>query len=108
MDYRIQEDYLYVFLPTELDHHSTESIRRECDELLYDNEILHIVFDFGETSFMDSSGIGVLMGRYRMISKLGGDVTAIHVNDRVYKILNLAGLHKVMEISQEKIWNKRM
>jgi stage II sporulation protein AA (anti-sigma F factor antagonist) len=51
---------------------------------------------------MDSSGIGVIMGRYKKVHTLGGKVMAIHVNERVRKILQLSGLHKIVEIIEEE------
>ena len=70
---------LKIRAPEELDHHSAEHIRRESDEILARNNIRQIVFDFQKTVFMDSSGIGVIMGRYRNIRLTGGTVKAVHV-----------------------------
>lgn len=55
---------------------------------------------------MDSSGIGVIMGRYQNVRLLGGSVVATHVNDRIYKVLNLAGLTKVIAVDREHFWNQ--
>ena len=55
---------------------------------------------------MDSSGIGVIMGRYQNIRLLGGIVTATHVSDRIYKVLQLAGVTKVIGIDRERFWNQ--
>ena len=67
MKYQVQENCLTIFLPHELDHHNAEEIRRESDHLIIRNHIRYIIFDFAETDFMDSSGIGMIMGRYRQI-----------------------------------------
>lgn len=96
---------LQIYVPKELDHHNAEQIRTKADELLEQQNIQHIIFDFKDTSFMDSSGIGVIMGRYRNLQMCGGDVMAIHVNDRIYKILYLSGVHKIIEISRKREWN---
>ena len=66
-----------------------------------------LVFDFSKTTFMDSSGIGMLMGRYRIVRYSGGKVTAIHVNDRVYRIMRISGIYKYIEISQETVWHQK-
>ena len=50
---------------------------------------------------MDSSGIGVIMGRYRRIFMLGGEVCAVHVNERMRKILTMSGVTKIMQIYEE-------
>ena len=67
MKYQVQENCLTIFLPGELDHHNAEEIRKESDHLIEHNHIRYVIFDFADTKFCDSSGIGVIMGRYRKI-----------------------------------------
>lgn len=74
MRYQVQENYLTIFLPSELDHHNAEEIRKESDRLIEHNHIRYVIFDFQDTNFMDSSGIGVIMGRYKRVYLLGGEV----------------------------------
>lgn len=71
MKYQVQENYLTIFLPGELDHHNAEEIRKESDHLIEHNHIRYVIFDFADTKFCDSSGIGVIMGRYRKIYRSG-------------------------------------
>ena len=68
---------MVIEVPKELDHHSAEYIREEADRILSERNIRSIVFDFAKTSFMDSSGIGMIMGRYKSIRFLGGKVIAV-------------------------------
>lgn len=71
--------------------------------MMLDNSVSHIVFDFSDTKFMDSSGIGVLAGRYRKISCFGGKVYVIHANRRIRKILEMSGIGDIVEmIDQEE------
>ena len=70
--------------------------------------VRQLVFDFSATTFMDSSGIGMIMGRKRLLSCCGGTVSAIHVNDRIWRIMQLSGIYKHIEISQEAVWNRKM
>ena len=86
-----RENCLMVYVPEELEK----------------GEISQLVFDFSKTTFMDSSGIGMLMGRYRIVRYSGGKVTAIHVNDRVYRIMRISGIYKYIEISQETVWHQK-
>ena len=58
----------------------------------------NVVFDFEDTRFMDSSGIGIIMGRYRKISCFGGHVYAIHTDRQIQRIFRMSGLHKIVEI----------
>ena len=73
--------------------------------MMLDNSVSHIVFDFSDTKFMDSSGIGVLAGRYRKISCFGGKVYVIHANRRIRKILEMSGIGDIVEMidQEEKI-----
>ena len=89
---------LVIRVPGELDHHNAERIREETDRICSERNIRNIVFDFGKTGFMDSSGIGLIMGRYKNIRFTGGKVTADRVNEQVKRILTLSGIHKVIEI----------
>lgn len=96
-----QGSTLIVRLPGELDHHAAAKIREEADRYLHAGTLSEIVFDFSETEFMDSSGIGMLMGRYRMIHLMGGKVSARHLQRQVHRIFQMSGLEKIIEIIQE-------
>lgn len=93
-------EVLTIHVPAELDHHNAEQIRVEADRVLDEGEIRKIVFDFQQTVFMDSSGIGVIMGRYRKIRFAGGTVLAIHVGDQIGKIFHLSGLYRTIPVSR--------
>lgn len=58
----------------------------------------HVVFDFEDTRFMDSSGIGIIMGRYRKIACFGGKVYAIHADRQIQRILEVSGMNRVVEV----------
>ena len=104
-DYKIIDHYLMIRLPEEIDHHRCSAICRRADHMMLDNSVSHIVFDFSDTKFMDSSGIGVLAGRYRKISCFGGKVYVIHANRRIRKILEMSGIGDIVEMidQEEKI-----
>ena len=69
--------------------------------LIERNHIKFVIFDFEMTDFMDSSGIGVIMGRYKIIRLVGGEVWAVHANARIKKILTMSGMTKIMQIYEE-------
>jgi len=102
MKYQVSENCLTIYLPNELDHHNAELIRREADRQIERNHIKYVIFDFADTNFMDSSGIGVIMGRYKKICLIGGEVWAMNANDRVRKILTMSGVTKIMQIYEEE------
>lgn len=97
-DFKIIDNCLMVRLPEEIDHHKSGYISRMADKFILDNKVCNIVFDFESTKFMDSSGIGIIVGRYKKISCFGGKVYAIHADRQIQKILHISGLNKVVEI----------
>ncbi len=90
-----------IHLPAELDHHSAEQIRAEADRLIRTRNIRSLMFDFAGTSFMDSSGIGMIIGRYKMMRFMGGNVVAIRVGEAMRRILTLSGVYKVIDIYED-------
>lgn len=91
---------LYVTVPLELDHVCSEELRAEIEKELIDTVTKEVIFDFRNTVFMDSSGIGMLMGRYRSMNQMGGCVKVIHAGNRVSRILELSGIYKVISINE--------
>ena len=89
---------MVIHVPKELDHHTALPIREQTEEIMQHKRITEIEIDFSQTEFMDSSGIGMLMGRYRQVSHRGGQMYAVHVGQRVRKILDMAGISRVVEI----------
>ncbi len=95
--FQIIDHYLMIRLPEEIDHRSCREITRKADALMLDEQVSHVVFDFSNTKFMDSSGIGVLAGRYRKISCFGGKVYVMHADSRMKRILRMSGLTNLIE-----------
>lgn len=92
---------LTIQVPKELDHHAADEIKSRADSLVERNTIQRIVFDFKETEFMDSSGIGMIMGRYKLMNYLGGRVAACHLKERVRKIFCMTGLETIVELMKD-------
>lgn len=96
-----QGNCLVIHLSKEVDHPEADRIRRESDKIMKEKYIKTIIFDFSDTRFMDSSGIGLIMGRYRALGMRGNCLRAEHVTARIDKLLHLSGVHKFMEIRRE-------
>ena len=92
--FKIIDDYLCIKMPKEIDHHNAENLIKTVDRFIYQERISNIVFDFIETEFMDSSGIGIIAGRYKKIQYLGGKVYILNAGQQVNRILLLSGLQK--------------
>ena len=99
----IKEDKLLLLKITEeLDHHTVEKIRRKADYEIERYIPRKVVLDFSNVSFMDSAGIGLILGRYKNISILGGKLEIVNVSKQVEKILNMSGMTKLIEIKKEE------
>ena len=97
MKYQVEENCLTIFLPKEVDHHQAEEIRKDADAMIERNHIKYVIFDFGETEFMDSSGIGMVMGRYKKIKALGGKAWIICNNPNATRILEMSGVFQFIQ-----------
>lgn len=97
-DFKVIDNYLMVRMPEEIDHHKSVFIGKTADEFILREQVGNIVFDFEDTRFMDSSGIGVIMGRYKKIAYFGGKIYTINTEPRIKRTLMISGLHKMIEI----------
>jgi len=97
-EFQVIENCLMVKLPEEVDHHRAAYICENADRLIVREDVNHVVFDFEDTRFMDSSGIGIIMGRYKKISCFGGKVYAIHADRQIQRILRMSGLNNIVEV----------
>ena len=97
---RSRDRRLFVTLYGEVDHHGAAALREELDALLLHERPARAVLDLAHVEFMDSAGLGLLMGRYRLMRELGGEMAIVNPNDRVLKILRLAGMERFFEISR--------
>jgi stage II sporulation protein AA (anti-sigma F factor antagonist) len=82
----------------ELDHHSAEYVRRKLDRELLKSANKNIIFDFSKLTFMDSSGIGVVMGRYKLIQNINGRVAISNAQNTIKKLLEMSGILKFIPI----------
>ncbi len=87
-----------VVIAGELDHFAAPQIRRRLDELLEDGSITHLVLDLENLTFMDSSGIGVLLGRLRQLQARGGSLSVKNMQPPVEKLFRLSGLDRVIGV----------
>ncbi len=84
-----------VYLTGELDHHGAAPLRDQVDELIRTRRPKLLVLDFGGLSFMDSSGIGFVMGRYKRVTALGGALRVRSASPRMERVMRLAGLERL-------------
>lgn len=98
--YQVKGQVLTYFMPKELDHHVAQKLCKELDLLVETHMITELVLDFEKTEFMDSSGIGVIIGRGKTMQFRGGKISAVHMGKRVNMIFQSAGLGKMVEVKE--------
>ncbi len=91
---------LMIKMPEEIDHYKSAYICENADKYILDKSVNHVVFDFESTRFMDSSGIGIIMGRYKKIALFGGKVFIVHADNQIKRILMISGMNKIVEIME--------
>lgn len=95
--YEANGQVLIVHLPKELDHHNCKTLKCETDLLLSENYINKIVFDFSGTDFMDSSGIGLILNRYKQMERSGGCITIYGARFQILRVLTIGGISKLVK-----------
>lgn len=86
---------LTVWLSGELDHHSARSLREQVDAAVERTGAKVLRLDFSGVTFMDSSGIGLIMGRYRLLQARGGRLFVVGAGERLLRVMKLAGLERL-------------
>lgn len=98
IDKHVVGGVLVVRLRGELDHHAVEPLRDEIEQSLENTHYRGLVLSFQGIDFMDSSGLGLILGRYRTLSARGGKMALCEVNTTLRKIFELSGIFKVVPV----------
>ena len=91
-----------VRLKGEIDHHSASVLRRELDGLICRVRPKILRLDLSGVDFMDSSGLGLIMGRYTLLDSFGGETVLLNPTERIRKILDLAGFARICRVEVVK------
>lgn len=100
-EYSNESRVLLVKFAGEIDHHTCDGIKIKADYELQKYMPQKVVFDFKSVNFMDSSGIGMLIGRYKQILRIGGQAEIINVSKDIRRILEMSGIFKVIPLKEE-------
>ncbi len=95
--YNFDGKNLIVRLVGELDEHSAEQVRRKLDTLFTENNFTVAILDLARMSFMDSTGIGVLIGRYKLLRKNNKHLFVKNPSVTIDKIFKMSGLYEIIE-----------
>ena len=94
-EYKDLDKLLILKVTEEIDHHTTEKIRRKMDNEITRYMPRKVLFDFNEVSFMDSAGIGLIIGRYKVAKLFGGDVEIVNAMSGITRIIKINNERKV-------------
>lgn len=92
------KDELLARLSGEIDHHSSLWLRMDIDTAICENKPKTLQLDFSDVSFMDSSGVGLVMGRYKLMKEIGGSVELCNLPDSIERVMLLAGMNRICKI----------
>lgn len=92
----VGDEMVTAFLSGELDHHNVSGIREEIDNAVVQSNTKHLALDFRGVTFMDSSGIGLVMGRYKLLEEQGGAVELTNLPAPLKKVMRVAGMDKLV------------
>lgn len=90
-------------LSGEIDHHNAKEIRQQLDKFIISAQPKELAIDFKNISFMDSSGIGLIMGRHKLIKECGGNLVVRNPQSYIRRVLKLSGIEKLVKITGDKI-----
>ncbi|MGQ7864652.1 anti-sigma F factor antagonist [Bacillus sp. WC2502] len=102
IDFQVKESVLCIRLTGELDHHSAETLRQQVTNYLETEDICHIVLNLADLTFMDSSGLGVILGRYKEIKQLGGEMVVCAISPAVNRLFDMSGLFKIIRMESSE------
>lgn len=89
---------LIVSVTGDIDQHSAAELRRQTDIRISHEDVQRLIFDFSAVDFMDSSGIGLVIGRYKLMSAIGGKVFVVTHVPGVVRLLEMSGVNKIIRI----------
>ena len=101
VEINVTGEVVTAYLSGELDHHTAKSMRETIDSAVELNMPSLLILDFSNINFMDSSGIGLVMGRYRLLSSKNKKLVVENLSERDYKIMKMSGIEKLAVISQK-------
>lgn len=93
---------LIIRLKGELDHHTADRLRTEMDQAIQGSAGRNIVLSLKELAFMDSSGLGVILGRYKRIAESGGKLVVCDVHPHMHRLFEMSGLYKIIALEADE------
>ena len=102
INYSKKDKLLEVEITEEIDHHIVEKIRRKVDDEITRYMPRKTIFNFDRVSFMDSAGIGMIIGRYKMMKLIGGEVEIVNISPNVKRVLEMSGISRIISMKEKR------
>ena len=99
---KTKEHTLIAVITGEIDHHVAAPMRLEIDEKIESVQPDTLILDFAGVTFMDSSGIGLIMGRHRAMEAIGGDVIIQNPPPHIRRVMRISGMERITHIQMQK------
>ena len=103
VSYAREGETLVVHVGGEIDHHSAVRVRTEIDARIIAERPSRVLLELSAVDFMDSSGLGLIMGRLALVRKCGGTLAVLDPSPAVMKMINLAGMERMVSILKTKV-----
>lgn len=100
--YEMRGEDMLVHIKGEIDHHSAVLVRTGIDEEIVSNRPKQVLLELSSVDFMDSSGLGLIMGRYALMKQFGGSLSVLDPSPAVVRIMKLAGMERMVPIKRTK------
>ncbi|WP_407268763.1 anti-sigma F factor antagonist [Radiobacillus sp. PE A8.2] len=97
-----KENVLLVRLTGELDHHAAEDLKKQWQNALWEKNVKHVILNLEQLAFMDSSGLGVILGRYKEVMQLGGEMVVCSISPAVKRLFELSGMFKIIRLEDSE------
>lgn len=102
IDLDVKGNVLCLRLAGELDHHTAEQLRQQVTMALQKMNVRHMLLNLGSLQFMDSSGLGVILGRYKHVASLGGEMVVCDISPSVRRLFEMSGMFKIIRFEPDE------
>ncbi|WP_164218167.1 anti-sigma F factor antagonist [Virgibacillus sp. YIM 98842] len=100
--FAMKGNVLVVRLSGELDHHETEGLRSEWKKMMETKDVKHVLLNLEAVTFMDSSGLGVILGRYKEVLQLGGEMVVCSISPPIKRLFEMSGMFKIIRLEKNE------
>ncbi|MBU9724032.1 MULTISPECIES: anti-sigma F factor antagonist [Bacillaceae] len=102
IDLEKRDNVLCVRLEGELDHHTAMELRESVDAAITEQRLTHIMLNLEKLTFMDSSGLGVILGRYKSVQALGGEMVVCSISPQIKRLFEMSGIFKIIRLASNE------